>query len=88
MTIASPNVVRRGVRIAGAQAPLEHRALERPAEGGHRRQHDDERDERAPARPVADEERREGAEDREVAVGEVDDPHDAEHQREPAAISA
>ena len=39
ITIASPNVVEQRHEHAGAQAPLEHRALEHVAEREHHRQH-------------------------------------------------
>src|SRR5207302_1811567 len=68
---------------ARAQAPLEQGSLQGPAEDGQRRQHDRERGERGEpvVRHDEDEER---PEDCEVAVGEVDDPHHAEHQRQAA----
>ena len=69
---------------AGPQAALENAALQSPADGGHDRQHGDERQEGRKAEGVGYREDEEGGEDGEIAVGEIDDPHDAEHQRQAA----
>ena len=67
-----------------AQAALEQRALQHVADQQHHRQHRQDREERRGVPVLEQEEDEVGTEHGEVAVREVDDPHDAEHQRQPA----
>ena len=67
-----------------ARAALEHQALQRPADQRHRRRDQAEAEKRLDAEAVGQNEERVGREHREAAVREIDDAHDAEHEREPA----
>ena len=69
---------------ARAQAALEHRPLQQPAERSHRREDEDEREPRRDPVVGGEDPHGKPAEHCEVAVGEVDDPHHAEHQGEAA----
>ncbi len=67
-----------------ARAALEHQALERPADQRHRRRDQAEAEKRLDAEAVGQNEEGVGGQHRQAAMREVDDAHDAEHEREPA----
>ena len=69
---------------AAARAALEHGALQPGADQRHRRDDGDEAEEGRDVVAVGEHEQRIGGEDRQAAVREVDDPHDAEHERQAA----
>ncbi len=70
---------------AGAQAALQNPPLQEPADRRHDRHDRDEREERRNAGVVRDREDEECGEHREIAMREIDDAHDAEHQRQAAS---
>ncbi|TMF74142.1 MAG: hypothetical protein E6I12_14395 [Chloroflexi bacterium] len=65
----------------GFQASLEHRQLEDVAKDDHHRQRGRERDESRHSGVLDDDEHDVRAEHRHVSMGEIDDPHHAEHDR-------
>ena len=67
-----------------AGAAFEHQALQRPADQRHRRRNDQEAEKRLDREPVGQNVERVGGEHRQAAVREVDDAHDAEHERQSA----
>ncbi len=66
-----------------AQRAVEHMVLQQPAGGEHRRRCDQRGDERIEAEACDKHQDEEGGEHDQVAMGEVDQPHDAEDQAEP-----
>ena len=69
---------------AAAGAALEHEALQRPADQRHHRRNDQEAEKRLDREAVGQHKERIGGQDREAAVRQVDEPHDAEHERQAA----
>ena len=59
-------------------------SLQRPADHGHERDHDHEAEKRLNPKAIGQNEERVGREHRKTSVREVDDAHDAEHEREAA----
>ncbi len=70
--------------LAAAQAPVEHHVLEDVA--GHRGawEHDEQGGEGRDCDVLGGDQHHERAQQGQIAVSQVDDPHHAEHQREPA----
>ena len=85
--IDSPNVVSSGARMSrrsrGSAAMLQD-------EAGHKHQRHGKRDENDGSMPkqLASSEDREGGQHDQIAMREIDEPHDAEDQRSPAANRA
>jgi hypothetical protein len=77
-------VVSRGTSRPERRLLLEDRPLQHVAEQEHRGEDGQEGEERRGVPVLEQQEDEIRAEHREIAVREVDDPHQAEHQREPA----
>ena len=69
---------------SAARAALEHQPLERPADHGHEWDHEAKAEKRLHAETISQNEERVSREHRKAAVREVDDAHDAEHERQAA----
>ena len=82
MMIAMPNVTSSGGRTPRSRGEVEQAALQHVAEAHHHRHDDDQGQERVDAGGVDQHQRQERSEDAQVAVGQVDQAHDAEDQRQ------
>ncbi len=72
-----------GRQDAAPEQPVEHEPLQPVADHGHDRHDQPEREQRIDVQRLHGDDRDEGGQDAEVAVGEVDQAHDAEDQRQP-----
>jgi hypothetical protein len=70
-------------RVGAAQREVQHPVLEQPADAEHQRHHHRQRPQRVDGHGVDDRQGDERGHDRQVAVGQVDQPHHPEHQRQP-----
>ena len=86
MMIERPKVTSSGGRMSAAERAVQKHGLERVADDEHERDGDDESDERVEAERVSQHQDQEGGEDDEVAMREVDQPHDAEDQRQAGRV--
>ena len=66
-----------------AGAAFEHEALQGPADQRHQRRNDQKAEKRLDREPIGQHIERVSGEHREAAMREVDDAHDAEHERQP-----
>ena len=82
MMMESPNVTRIGGRMPRPSRRLRTQRLERVAERGHERHHQDQREERVEPERLHHDDGEERGQDAEVAVGQVDDAHDPEDERQ------
>ena len=69
---------------SGAPAPFQKQHVHRIARDPHNRKDEQRREPRRNRRLIDDDPDQVGADHGDVAMGEVDDAHDAEHQRQPA----
>ena len=67
-----------------ARAAFQHEPLQRPADHRHQRDHEAKAEKRLNPETIGQNVERVGREHRKAAVREVDDPHDAEHERQAA----
>ena len=73
-----------GHQQSAARAALEHEPLQRPADHGHQRDDEAKAEKRLNPEAIGQNVERVGREHRKAAVREVDDAHDAEHERQAA----
>ena len=82
MMIDRPNVTSSGGSISRPERAVEQHMLQRKADAEHHRHCEQDRDERIEPSAVAEREDGEGREHDQVAMREIDQPHDAEDQRQ------
>ena len=82
--IDSPKVESTGHQQAAARAAFEHEPLQRPADHGHQRDDEAKAEKRLNAEAISQNVERVSREHRKAPMREVDDSHDAEHERQAA----
>ena len=83
MMMERPNVTSSGGSRSRPERPVQQHVLKRKADDEHHRHRQQRRDEGIEAEPAASDEDHERGEHDQVAMGEIDQPHDAEDQRQP-----